>query len=76
MILDAEGELTDVIRLEDKFSKGKSGGVVYISTRLKEALADLLVISRPIGTTLKTKEVGQVILYCCYDQLVLAALKK
>jgi len=55
MILDAEGELTEAIRLEDKSSKGRSGEVVYISTRLKEALADLLVISRPIGTILKTK---------------------
>ena len=55
MILDAEGDLTDAIRLEDKSAKGKSGGVVYISTRLKEALADLLEISSPIGTILKTK---------------------
>ena len=50
MILDAEGDLTDAIRLEDKSAKGKSGGVVYISTRLKEALSDLLAISSPIGT--------------------------
>ena len=55
MLLDAEGDLTDAIRLEDKSAKGKSGGVVYISTRLKEALADLLAISSPIGTILKTK---------------------
>jgi len=55
MILDAESELTDAIRSEDEFSKGKSGGVVYIRTRLKEALADLLVISCPIRTVLKTK---------------------
>ena len=55
MVLDAEGDLTDAIRLEDKSAKGKSGGVVYISTRLKEALAHLLAISSPIGTILKTK---------------------
>jgi integrase/recombinase XerD len=55
MVLDAEGDLTDAIRLEDKSSKGKSGGGVYISTRLKEALADLLAITSPIGTILKTK---------------------
>jgi integrase len=55
MLLDAEGDLTDAIRLEDKSAKGKSGGVVYISTRLKEALAHLLAISSPIGTILKTK---------------------
>ena len=55
MILDAERELTDAIRLGDKSTKGKSGGIVYISTRLKEALADLLVINCLIGTILKTK---------------------
>ena len=55
MVLDVAGARTAAIRLEDKSSKGKSGGVVYISTRLKEALADLLAISSPIGTILKTK---------------------
>jgi len=55
MILEAEGELTDAILLEDKSSKAKSGGVVYISARLKEALADLLVIRCRIRTILKTK---------------------
>jgi len=54
MMLNAQSWLTDAIRLEDKSAKGKSGGVVYISTRLKEALADLLAISSPIGTILKT----------------------
>jgi len=53
--LDAESDLTDALRLEDKSHKGKSGGVAYISTRLKEALVDLLAISSPIGTILKTK---------------------
>ena len=53
--LDAESDLTDALRLEDKSPKGKSGGVAYISTRLKEALVDLLAISSPIGTILKTK---------------------
>ena len=34
MVTDATGDLTDEIRLEDKASKGKSGGVVFISQRL------------------------------------------
>jgi hypothetical protein len=35
MVLDAQLQLTDAIRLEDKSAKGKSGGVIYISSRLK-----------------------------------------
>ncbi len=41
MIIDAEANLTDEIRLENKASKGSSGGVVYMSKRLKSALSDL-----------------------------------
>lgn len=41
MMTDAQGNLTDEIRLIDKASKGKSGGVVFISKRLKKALVDL-----------------------------------
>ena len=41
MITDAEGNLTDEIRLENKAAKGASGGVVYISKRLKQALSEL-----------------------------------
>lgn len=40
MMTDAQGNLTDEIRLIDKASKGKSGGVVFISTRLKKALVE------------------------------------
>ena len=39
MVTDASGALTDEIRLEDKASKGKSGGVVFISKRLGAELA-------------------------------------
>ena len=49
MVLDAEGNLTDAIRLESKSAKGSSGGVVYMSERLKAALANLLVVSNPIN---------------------------
>ena len=43
MVLDAEGNPTDAIRLENKSAKGSSGGVVYISERLKAALAELVL---------------------------------
>jgi integrase len=39
MLTDASGKLTDEIRLQDRASKGKSGGVVYMSSRLRSALA-------------------------------------
>lgn len=42
MLTDAAGKLTDEIRLQDRASKGKSGGVVYMSTRLRSALAALI----------------------------------
>ena len=40
MLTDASGTLTDEIRLQDRASKGRSGGVVFMSKRLKAALAD------------------------------------
>jgi integrase len=41
MLTDAEGKLTDEIRLQNKASKGRSGGVVYQSKRLQAALGRL-----------------------------------
>ena len=38
MVTDATGALTDQIRLQDRASKGRSGGVVFMSKRLKAAL--------------------------------------
>ena len=38
MLTDASGSLTDTIRLQDRASKGRSGGVVYISSRLRKAM--------------------------------------
>lgn len=38
MLTDGEGNLTDEIRLQDKASKGRSGGVVYQSKRLQAAV--------------------------------------
>ena len=51
MITDANRQIADEIRLEDKASKGRSGGVVYISKRLKAALleyADGRVLDGPV----------------------------
>lgn len=39
MLTDASGNLTDAIRLQDRASKGSSGGVVYMSQRLRRALS-------------------------------------
>jgi integrase len=38
MLTDAAGSLTDAIRLQDKAAKGTSGGVVFMSQRLRRAL--------------------------------------
>lgn len=40
MITDAEGELTDAIKLQNRASKGRSGGVVWMNNDLKQALAE------------------------------------
>jgi integrase len=55
MLTDATGVITDAIRLEDKAAKGKSGGVVYMSGRLRQAvevLADGLVLK---GNVLRSR---------------------
>jgi integrase len=50
MVTDAEGNLTDTIRLLNKASKGNSGGVVYMSKRLLDALLALKrTIKEPKG---------------------------
>lgn len=38
MVINADGSLSDTIRLQDKASKGKSGGIVWINKELKKAL--------------------------------------
>jgi len=38
MLTDGEGNLTDEIRLQDRASKGRSGGLVYQSKRLQAAV--------------------------------------
>lgn len=42
MVLDAEGSIADVISLEDKASKGKSGRVIPINKTLRVLLAEYL----------------------------------
>ena len=55
MVLDAEGNLTGAIRLENTSAKGSSGGVVYMSARLKDALAEQKQQSYASGTIIKAK---------------------
>lgn len=44
MVTDAEGELTDAIKLQNRASKGRSGGVVWMNNDLKQALAEYKAI--------------------------------
>jgi integrase/recombinase XerD len=55
MITDSAGELSDAIRLEDNATKGKSGGVVYISKRLKYHLKMLDQDGSRSGTIIKSR---------------------
>lgn len=57
MVIDAEGAIADVISLEDKASKGKSGRVIPINKTLKVLLADYLGtrISNPTAYVVETE---------------------
>ena len=55
MITDASGALTDEIRLQDRVSKGRSGGVVFISKRLKAALINYSHDQEMVGTVIKSQ---------------------
>ena len=55
MITDASGALTDVIRLQDRASKGRSGGIVYMSKRLKKALEEYSQDEVMTGTVVKSQ---------------------
>jgi integrase len=48
----------DEIRLQDKASKGKSGGVVFISKRLGEALAAFAETQKTSGSIIKSERGG------------------
>ena len=59
MVTDATGALTDEIRLEDTASKGKSGGVVFISKRLGAELAAFADTQTEMtGTIIKSERRG------------------
>ena len=55
MLTDASGAITDTIRLEDKAAKGKSGGVVYMSGRLRQALCTLADGEERVRTVAKSR---------------------
>src|SRR4029077_1069381 len=48
MVTDAEGQISDAIRLPDSASKGRSGGVVPMAAELRYAMNALQQIS-PLG---------------------------
>lgn len=55
MVTDSSGDITDAIRLEDNASKGKSGGLVYLSKRLRAALLILADETGKTGTIIKSR---------------------
>lgn len=55
MVTDSAGDLSDAIRLEDNASKGKSGGIVYISKRLKSHLQMLDKGANRSGSIIKSR---------------------
>ena len=55
MVTDAQGALTDEIRLEDRASKGRSGGVVFMSKRLRDALEVLASVGSVKGFVVKAQ---------------------
>lgn len=54
MVTDPEGELTDAIRLCDRATKGKSGGVIYLSARLRDALAEFAQMGERKGVVVRS----------------------
>lgn len=56
MVTDSEGKIADAIRLEDKASKGRSGGVVYMSKRLRAHLVEFAGKGELVGTVIKSRD--------------------
>lgn len=54
MVTDAEGNLSDAIRLLDRASKGRSGGIIYLSARLRAALAEYTLEADREGVLLRS----------------------
>ncbi len=55
MVTDSSGLVGDAIRLEDKASKGKSGGVVFMSKRLRAHLMSFGDTEEMEGTIIKSR---------------------
>lgn len=55
MLTDATGAITDQIRLQDRASKGRSGGVVFISKRLHTACKEYAQAGDTQGRVLKSQ---------------------
>lgn len=55
MLTDASGMVSDAIRLEDRASKGRSGGVVYMSKRLLAAMQSLGDAQSRTGAVVKSR---------------------
>ncbi len=55
MVLYSDGTISDSINLEDVASKGNSGGVIWMSRDLKEAIKSFSVHEQKIGRLIKTK---------------------
>jgi len=58
MVTDSMNVLTNEIRLQDRASKGKSGGVVYMSARLAQALHELSEVENMSGNIIKSERGG------------------
>jgi integrase/recombinase XerD len=55
MITNADGSLADVIRLQDRAAKGSSGGIVYMSKRLIDAINVYAPSQWKSGTIIKSQ---------------------
>lgn len=51
MVTDAQGQISDCIKLENTASKGKSGGVIWLNKELKQMLHEYRDQSRHIAST-------------------------
>ena len=58
MLTDASGMVSDAVRLEDRASKGRSGGVVYMSKRLLLAVQSLGDVEMRSGAVIKSRSGG------------------
>jgi integrase/recombinase XerD len=55
MVLNASGAVGDVIEIEDRIAKKKSGRRIPLNPQLKTALAALQLVSEPVGPVIKSE---------------------